>query len=87
MYTPKTTAQAEARWREAWRGPKFATPIEVDIVFYDEGTSITVTPVVLDETPKLRADIDNLLKLALDALNGVAWNDDRQVVKVTAVKL
>ena len=32
-------------------------------------------------------DIDNLVKFVLDSLNGVLYCDDRQVVKVTAVKL
>ncbi len=30
----------------------------------------------------VRGDIDNLAKLVLDALNGVAWVDDRQVVEL-----
>jgi len=34
----------------------------------------------------LRSDIDNLIKTVLDGLNGVAWEDDTQVVKVEAVK-
>jgi Holliday junction resolvase RusA-like endonuclease len=29
-------------------------------------------------------DIDNLVKLVLDALNGVAWLDDQQVVSLVA---
>jgi Holliday junction resolvase RusA-like endonuclease len=34
-----------------------------------------------------RPDIDNLLKLVLDALNGVVWADDAQVVSITATKV
>lgn len=33
-----------------------------------------------------KPDIDNLIKSALDALNGMAWRDDSQVVHVHAVK-
>lgn len=33
---------------------------------------------------KTRIDIDNAIKAALDALNGVAWYDDKQVVKIQA---
>ena len=34
-----------------------------------------------------RRDIDNLLKLVLDALNkGVAWHDDFQVVEIHATR-
>lgn len=32
-------------------------------------------------------DVDNLLKSLLDGLNGVAWEDDRQVRAVTGIKL
>ncbi len=34
-----------------------------------------------------RCDIDNLVKLVMDALNGIAWTDDDQVVLLTASKL
>ena len=32
-------------------------------------------------------DIDNVAKIVLDALNGVAWEDDAQVVSLTVSKL
>lgn len=32
-------------------------------------------------------DVDNLAKSFLDALNGIAWIDDRQVTKITVEKL
>ena len=35
----------------------------------------------------IRPDIDNLAKLVLDALNGIAHSDDKQVVKLVAHKL
>ncbi|CAB9498382.1 expressed unknown protein [Seminavis robusta] len=34
-----------------------------------------------------KPDTDNLVKLVLDALNGVAYKDDKQVVAITAFKL
>jgi len=33
-----------------------------------------------------RPDVDNLLKLVLDALNGIAYGDDAQVVAITGQK-
>lgn len=36
--------------------------------------------------PSGRPDLDNLLKAAKDALNGIVWLDDAQVVEVEAVK-
>lgn len=32
-------------------------------------------------------DVDNLLKTVLDGLNGIAWEDDRQVVKISAERI
>lgn len=34
-----------------------------------------------------RRDVDNMLKLILDGLNGIAWHDDSQVVEVTGRKV
>lgn len=33
-----------------------------------------------------RPDVDNLTKSVLDALNGVAWADDSQIVQLSVVK-
>jgi Holliday junction resolvase RusA-like endonuclease len=38
------------------------------------------------ERPTKKPDGDNLAKLALDALNGVCWRDDAQVVDLTVRK-
>lgn len=34
--------------------------------------------------PRRRGDLDNILKATLDALNGVAYRDDEQVVEIHA---
>jgi len=39
------------------------------------------------QSPIGRPDIDNLVKLVLDALNKIAWDDDAQVVDIAARKL
>lgn len=33
---------------------------------------------------KQRADLDNLIKSVMDALNNIMWLDDKQVVRITA---
>jgi Holliday junction resolvase RusA-like endonuclease len=33
-----------------------------------------------------KPDTDNLLKAVLDGLNGIAWADDSQVIRVSASK-
>lgn len=37
--------------------------------------------------PKKKPDIDNVLKVVLDSLNGIAYKDDSQVVTVTGQKV
>lgn len=36
--------------------------------------------------PTVKPDVDNVIKAILDALNGVAFDDDRQIVQVTCEK-
>ena len=36
--------------------------------------------------PLIKPDADNIAKIVLDALNGVAYNDDKQVVELTIRK-
>ena len=39
-----------------------------------------------DLHPSDKPDLDNCIKLICDALNGIVWHDDKQVVRVTARK-
>lgn len=39
------------------------------------------------EFPAKRPDLDNLCKLATDALNGIVWSDDALIVELTAAKV
>jgi Holliday junction resolvase RusA-like endonuclease len=64
----------------SWQGrSKIKTPLpktsnaSVSIQFY----------IYKGQTP----DIDNLIKAILDGLNGIAWQDDTQVVKIIAERL
>lgn len=60
-------------------------PVSVRLVFdYDTDTT---TIVIEDGDGKAtRPDVDNLAKLCLDALNGIAWRDDGQVSVLVAIK-
>lgn len=46
-------------------------PLSVTLVFY---------------RPRKSGDLDNRIKVTLDALNGVAWKDDDQVVEIHAYR-
>lgn len=86
IYTPEKTRLAEKKIGEAWDGPCFTCPVSVYVHVDAEGAAIIVEPHE-DPKSKLRGDLDNYVKTLLDGLNGIAWDDDRQVVKITAVKM
>lgn len=39
-----------------------------------------------EHRPLTKPDIDNVIKVICDALNGIAYKDDTQIIKVTAEK-
>lgn len=93
--TPEATRLAEIAFRAATktalRGAEHLLPlagaVELEVVF-------TLVPTA--KKPKAeqapgrwhtqKPDVDNLLKLVCDALNGLVWNDDAQVARVTVLK-
>lgn len=91
-YTPKGTRDYEMAIREAYenapgRPPEpFSGPIAVCINTYRQLPKSTPKS-VLSEPDTHKPDIDNVAKIVLDALNGVAWEDDAQVVSLTVSKL
>lgn len=56
------------------------TPLVVEIYFYRSKARFK------RRTDMKFGDIDNLTKAVLDALNGVTWKDDRQIVALHAEK-
>lgn len=58
-------------WIAKVSGAKIITgPVEVRMIFFFANNKLP--------------DLDNLIKAILDALNGICWIDDRQVVEITA---
>lgn len=85
-FTPKETVEYERSIANAYVGPMFADGlISMKLRFTKEGTELFMEQVELDpEAPKVKGrltgDIDNYAKSVLDALNGVAYTDDKQIV-------
>lgn len=92
--TPTRTKNYEAMIAAEWRA-EYPKPLEGDLRVWI--TFYMPTPVSWSKAkkeraergiirPSVRPDIDNLVKIILDGLNGVAFADDKQVVELTAAK-
>lgn len=83
-YTPQRTKIYENELANliAEQNPKkLEGAIKLEIVFY-----IPKPRSVKRKYPTVRPDLDNFLKAFKDAANGILWNDDSQVITVTASK-
>lgn len=95
-YTPKKTADYEKKIADAYikmSGHKFdkGIPLAVNIFFgmpIPKSTTKKNKSLMLEGRLKhtKKPDIDNLIKSVLDGLNGVAWEDDSQIVRLSANK-
>ncbi len=97
-YTPKKTELYEHKIAEQYKRStqnyKFekGDPINVSLVFgmpipksAPKSRKRAMIEGIIRHTKK--PDVDNLIKSVLDALNGVAWVDDSQIVRISAMKL
>ena len=74
-----------------YKGELIDTPIEVECRFYFKPPkSYTKTKMKQISSKQMlytkKPDVDNLFKGVTDALNGVLYNDDSQIVKATMYK-
>lgn len=89
VYTPERTLIAEAKIADAYKeanGPFYEGPVQVEAVFKSKGIDVTITPLDETHTSPLRGDTDNYLKLLCDALNEVAYLDDKRVMIIRGEK-
>jgi Holliday junction resolvase RusA-like endonuclease len=89
VFTPKTTLDEEKQVKKAWEeqvGKTLDCPVEISLRYSPTETVLTVLESPHD-AKSLRGDLDNYVKLTMDALNEVAWEDDKQVVRIAAVKV
>lgn len=92
VYTPRKTRVFEERIRKAWseqvgdRWAAFAGPVEV-MVFVTRELAKSNPKKWAGRADLQKPDLDNVLKAVLDALNGLAYADDRNVTSETARKM
>lgn len=94
-YTPKQTVEYE-NWIKTCYSMKYPVmllknPLKVKIIAYFEipkSTSKKKQKQMLDCEifPTVKPDTDNIAKSILDSLNGIAYLDDKQVVKLEVEK-
>lgn len=93
-YTPKETKRAEAElgWEaKGIRAPLLFGPVQLTIEIEIEppkswNRGLRLKALTGGSYPTAKPDLDNVVKLIGDALNGIAWADDKQIVMVTACK-
>ena len=102
-YTPKATHDAEKLIRLAYQEAVLRERIDQPRIDRPKRVSVTITAIYPipkswpkymrvaaaagQIVPAVKPDIDNVIKLVLDALNGFAYEDDSQVSAVQGEKL
>lgn len=93
-HTPQKTKNYEEtvawHWKNA-RGPKLDGPIRLRIVWHCRipKSASKAKRAAMNSgqiLPMTRPDLDNVCKSVMDALNGVAYHDDSQIVSLTAIR-
>ena len=90
VYTPSKTIKAEREIRKAYiaaGGVKAPKGVEVAVHITTVRPLPKSRPKRIESEPDIcRPDVDNISKAVLDALNGVAWEDDSQVTELVVGK-
>lgn len=93
VYTPSATKKKEAEIEKAWKSGLFPKDVYLRVkieAFFSipKAFSKAKYAMAIDGIlkPAKKPDADNILKLGLDALNGVAYADDKQVISCECIK-
>ena len=88
-YTPKNTKDYEKAIRSAYiasGGKKYTEALEVVIYTY-RPLPKSRPKKIITELDTCKPDVDNIAKVVLDALNGVAYDDDKQIISLAVFKM
>lgn len=89
-YTEPATVAAEKNVRDqylAHDGPQFEGPVSMGVDLYNDRFDLTLTDTIDYSNRLLRGDLDNMIKMIADSLNGVAYIDDKQIRELVARKM
>ena len=91
VYTPRQTIEYEKKIASSYNGGTLTEGVSVHITaFFGIPKSYTKAQKREIENgnlePTKKPDADNIGKVVLDALNGVAYDDDRQVIDLRVLK-
>ena len=86
VYTPKRTLIYEEAVASHWDGPRLEGPVAVTIMLHRNYSHVSVKPTV-DASCYMPGDIDNYAKSILDGLNGVAYLDDAQIMRLSVLRV
>lgn len=93
FYTPTVTRQWEIQVEAAaleavaklgHKPPLYSGPVALTCIFYQDGVLVEVWP--LEGKAPAGADVDNLAKSVLDAIQGPVLTNDRQVVTLQVIR-
>lgn len=94
VYDQQAKEKEQCRWQISAQKPTkpYPTPLEVNVVFYMKipvSTSKAKTQQMLQGkiNHMIKPDVDNCCKYILDCMTGLIYEDDAQIVKLTATKL
>ncbi|MFR7934713.1 MAG: RusA family crossover junction endodeoxyribonuclease [Clostridium perfringens] len=93
-FTPKDTVQYEKLVRECYKqqdGRYIEGPVKALIIAYykiPKSYSKKRVQAIRDglEKPTKKPDADNIGKIILDSLNGVAYKDDSEIIELSVIK-
>ncbi|EOU1115015.1 RusA family crossover junction endodeoxyribonuclease [Clostridium perfringens] len=93
-FTPKDTVEYEKLVRECYKqqdGRYLEGPIKALIIAYYKIPKSYSKKRIQDireglEQPVKKPDADNIAKIILDSLNGVAYKDDSQIIELRVIK-
>ena len=93
VYTPESTRiyeeEIKLRYKEKYKNEMLDGNIAVEVFINKKPASylgIKKYNKLLGKYCNIKPDTDNVVKAVLDALNGVAYADDKNVVEIYAVK-